>query len=443
MKRHIFQSLTTWQHKKDRKPLIIKGARQIGKTYILKELGKNQFPAYFYINFERDQTLHQLFKKDLAPARLLSDLNFYFRTTINPNQDLLIFDEIQACPNALTSLKYFHEEMPELALTCAGSLLGITLNAGSFPVGKVDFLNMYPMTFLEFLLGTGEDQLYKLLNHLTLESEIPLTAHNQLWDYFKLYLIIGGLPEIVNYYAQNKQNLNSSLLFIRQKQSELILAYYADIAKHSGKINAMHIDRVWRSVPNQLSTQHNHSARRFTFKGIIPGIDRYSRLANVIDWLETANLLVKQSITHCAQLPLSAYTKENIFKLFMFDVGLLGAMIDLSPKVILDYDYGSYKGYFAENFVAQAFLASGLTHLYSWHEGSSEIEFLKEVNGLLLPVEVKSGWVTQAKSLKVFNDKYHPPYRTIFSAKNLLIDKKNLIHYYPLYLAERFPLPEN
>ena len=225
---------------------------------------------------------------------------------------------------------------------------------------------------------------------------------------------------------------------MRENQDNLLSTYIADIAKHSGKQNAMHIERLWRNVPAQLAREHDGSAGKFKFKGVIPGIKRYSKLAGGIDWLVSAGLIIKARIVNSGQLPFSAHTTENTFKLYVFDAGLLGALSDLPPKSIIEYEYGSYKGYFAENFAAQEFVCSGVKELYCWKEGSAEVEFLREINGNVLPVEIKSGWVTQAKSIKVFAQKYHPKYRAIFSANNLSLDSINKVHRYPLYLASRF-----
>lgn len=202
----------------------------------------------------------------------------------------------------------------------------------------------------------------------------------------------------------------------------------------------MHIERIWRNIPTQLARVQNGSAPKFKFKWIVPGIRSYSRLAGAIDWLNTAGLIIKIQIVNSGKLPLSAYTAENRFKLCCFDVGLLGAMSQLPPKTILSYDYGTYKGYFAENFVAQEFTYADIRPLYSWREKTAEVEFLVEKSGEVLPVEVKSGWVIQAKSLKVFAEKYNPLYRTVLSAKNPQINHYNRLHHYPLYLAPRFPL---
>lgn len=440
MNRDLLSHLLQWKIKKDRKPLILKGARQVGKTFLLKAFGSEYFPQCHYINFEKDLALEKLFERNLDPKRIIDELSFYLDHPINIQQDLVIFDEIQACPKALTSLKYFYEDMPALALCAAGSLLGIHLNSGSFPVGKTDFMYMHPLTFTEFLSGIGDEKSAFFIKNISTQTTISDLIHQHLWDRFKLYLIVGGLPEIVDTYRQHQDNVYQALQTVRTKQHELINGYYADIAKHSGKVNAMHVDRIWQSIPSQLARTENGSATKFKFKGVISGIDRYSRLANVIDWLEGAGLIIKVQIAHSAQLPLTAYTKENAFKLFLFDVGILGAMSDLSPKTIFDYDYGTYKGYFAENFVAQEFLTASEKPLYGWQEGTAEVEFLREIHGDIIPIEVKSGWVTQTKSLKVFAQKYRPKFQTIMSANHLFIDKKHHIYRYPLYLAGQFPL---
>jgi len=440
LKRDIFGKLKQWKDKKSRKPLILKGARQVGKTYILKRFAGELFPNYHYVNFEADETLSKIFDRDLNPKRILQELSFYVNSSINTDHDLMIFDEIQACPKALTSLKYFQEELPNFPICAAGSLLGIHLGQSSFPVGKVEHLDMFPMCFREFLEASGESRYSEFLRALTDKDHIPETVHLHLWDQLKIYFIVGGLPEVVQTYVETKEDLHTSLRIVREKQSDLITDYVSDIAKHSGKQNAMHIERVWKNIPAQLAREQDGSTPKFRFKGVVPGIKAYSRLADAIDWLNTAGLIIKIHIANSAKIPFSAYTMENRFKLFSFDVGILGAMSQLNPKTILDYDYGSYKGYFAENFIAQEFRCAGAGPLYSWKKNTAEIEFIREINGGALPVEVKSGWVTQAKSLKVFAEKYKPWFRTIMSARNMNIDRVNRVHHYPLYLAFYFPL---
>jgi predicted AAA+ superfamily ATPase len=439
MKRLILDDLLKWKARPDRKPLIIKGVRQVGKTFILKEFGKTAFPNYHYVNFEQNQKAILLFKENLDPKHLLNELSFLLNTSIDEKNDLLIFDEIQACPRALTSLKYFVEQLPELALCCAGSLLGLHLNDSSFPVGKIDLLHMYPMTFAEFLLANDEKNLLHYLENFTVESVYSKAAHNHLWEQLKMYFITGGLPEVVYTYLNGKENVFNALNLVRQKQNELIFGYYADIVKHSGKVNAMHIDRVWRSVPAQLMQSQDGSAKRFHFKDIVPGIDRYQRLVNVFDWLLAAELIIKVSIIEHVEIPLLSFTEDARFKLYMFDIGILGAMAELTPQTILEYHYGTYKGYFAENFIAQEFIANGVKHLYSWQNNRTEVEFLRVLNDKIIPIEVKSGWITRSQSLNKFAEKYQSPYRAVFSANPPHIDIKNKYHHYPLYMAHWFP----
>lgn len=434
MKRFILSKLAQWKNAPSRNPLILKGARQVGKTYALLEFAKEHYGQHHYFNFEKTPALHSVFAESLEPVSIIQKLSLYLGKSIDVNRDLMIWDEIQACPNALTSLKYFSEEMPQANICAAGSLLGVYLNPVSYPVGKVDHLEMHPMSFLEFLLALGEEPYVKLLQE-TLTSNIPQIAHEYLWNRLKQYFITGGLPEVVKIFCDHQQDMLNAFKLVRKKQGDLIEDYFADIAKHSGKINAMHINRVWRNIPQQLAQAQDGSAKKFKFKGVIPNVDRFAKISDALDWLVSAGLIIKVAIINKGCLPFQAYAKENAFKLFLFDVGILGAMSEINPKTILDYDYGSYKGFFAENYVAQALTFSSPVGLYSWAEGTAEVEFLREIEGNVIPVEVKSGWVTQAKSLKVFSDKYKPPYRVILSAKNFRVNDQ--VRLLPLYLTER------
>lgn len=439
MKREISLSLHAWKSSKYRKPLILKGARQVGKTYALKAFASTAYPHYHYLNFEKQPILNSLFDGNLDPEQIVQAIGLHLKTAINPKQDLIILDEIQACPNALTSLKYFCEDAPYMHICAAGSLLGVYLTPVSYPVGKVDHLNLYPMSFLEFLSATGDEQYVVFLKNMNVHTRIPTPAHEHLWQRWKHYLVTGGLPEVVKLYCDLQPDLFTAFEAVRQKQRDLIEDYFSDIAKHSGKINAMHINRIWRNIPEQLAQTQDASAKKFKFKGAISGIDRYHKLADALDWLESAGLILKTRIVNTAALPLKAYVKENNFKLFMFDVGILGALSEISPSTILNYDYGSYKGFVAENYIAQAFTFSSTSQLYSWVENTAEVEFVKEIEGKIIPIEIKSGWVTQAKSLTVFAQKYNPPYRVIISAQPFLIDSQTKLQKIPLYLAELFP----
>ena len=440
MRRSIIKQLIDWSQQETRRPLIVDGARQVGKTHALQTFGREHFKRMHYFNFEKVPTLCDDFAESLDPKDVIQALSFRVGDSIDLSQDLIILDEIQECPNALTSLKYFCEEYPNSYICAAGSLLGVVLAPVSFPVGKVDRLEMHPMTFVEFLQALEKNQLVELLERMNLTRSIPAAAHEQLWAYLKYYFITGGLPEVVDIFRRNQADLFDAFIQVRQKQSSLLKDYFADIAKHSGKVNAMHIQRLLHAVPEQLGRNQDGSATKFRFKNAIAGVDRFSKIAPAIDWLKSAGLLIKVNIINQGKLPFKFYVQENTFKLFVFDVGLLGALSELPPKTILDYDYGSFKGFFAENFVAQAFEASGRRSLYAWNEGTAEVEFLSEQDGVVVPIEVKSGWVTQAKSLRVFAQKYRPAYRVIMSAKPMHIDRKHKIHHYPLYLAGLFPL---
>lgn len=435
MKRNVTESLNDWKSSANRKPLILKGARQVGKTHILKEFGREDFPRCHYVNFEEDERLGRIFEQDLKPHRILDELQFYLDQIIDRRQDLVIFDEIQRCSKALTSLKYFSEEMPELALCAAGSLLGVTLHMESFPVGKVQFLAMYPLSFDEFLDGIGKERLAELIRKHDLTQPVPEMAHEQLWELWKRYLIVGSLPEAVNHYREKQENLYEAVQIIRKAQRDLLDAYLADIAKHCGKTNALHIERLWRNVPAQLAQSQNGSAGKFKLREGIPGIRGYERLSAPLDWLEGADLLIRVPIIDAVGIPLSGYAKENRFKLYFFDVGLLGAMSGIAPATFLNYDFGSYKGYVAENFVAQELRAAGDKTIYCWQGRTAEVEFLLEKEGEIVPVEVKSGWVTQSKSLKVYTDRYHPSKSYILSANN--VKHSNSRHHLPLYMAAR------
>lgn len=438
MRRLLLEKLVHWKAKKDRKPLILKGARQVGKTTLLQMFGQQCFSAVHSINFEKDLGLEKIFEANLDPRHLIKELEFYFNRSINLDQDLLILDEIQACPRALTSLKYFAEEMPNLAVASAGSLLGVYLGPTSFPVGKVDIISLHPMSFEEFLLAMGDERSLSFLRDIKETEPFSEIVHQRLFEQLKYYFIVGGLPEAVKIFIEEKENLFTAFTKVREKQNTLLETYLADIAKHSGKVNSMHISRIWQSIPSQLAHTQDGSGMKFKFKEAVPGIDRYSRLVSAIDWLEAAKLIIKVPIVNSGLIPFSAHASETVFKLYLFDVGLLGAMSGLTPQSILSYDYGSYKGYFAENFIAQAFLARGFSSLYSWQEKFAEVEFLYESNGAAIPIEVKSGWVMHAKSVKIFADKYRSPYRIIFSANPL--STSSVIHRYPLYLAGWLPV---
>ena len=441
MKRSIGKQLDAWRTTPGRRPLLLQGARQVGKTYSLKEFGQTRFARYHYINFEEQERFISAFAGDLDPNRILQDLALLLNTPIDRQTDLLILDEIQQCPRALTSLKYFAEHLPELAVCAAGSLLGVHLGESSFPVGKVAELHLHPLSFEEFLLAGENARLHEAFTEIVAARPLSEAVHARLWEEFKFYLVTGGLPEPVAAFMRRRDDLFAAFQDVRAIQTRLVSHYIADMAKHCGRQNAMHLERLWRNVPAQLGRDQSGSAPRFAFKGVLPGIRGYERMAGAIDWLAAAGLILRLPIVNSGLLPFPAYEKESFFKLFVFDVGILGALSRLPPKTVLDYDYGTYKGFYAENFAAQEFRAAGRANLACWREGRAEVEFLCEVDGAPIPLEIKSGWVTQAKSLKVFIQKYHPPFSAVFSGRNLGADPSSRRVFYPLYLASRFPLP--
>lgn len=434
MERTRMNSLLEWKEKKNRKPLILQGARQVGKTHLLKEFGRRHFEKYHYINFENKTVLPEIFEKTLDPVSIITELELHLRTKIDKDKDLVIFDEIQREPRALTSLKYFCEEMPEIAVCAAGSLLGVTMNIDSFPVGKVDLLELRPLSFSEFLNATEDKMVSDFFNGHDLKEPLSVIVHQKLMEIWKHYLIVGGLPEAVEYYRTHSDDLFNTFSRVREIQEVLLKTYMADIAKHSGKINSIHIEQVLMSVPAQLAKSVDESAKKFIFKDVIKGISGYNRLSNPIGWLERADLILRVPVIEHVEIPLVAQVKPNIFKLYFFDVGMLGAISDLTPLQILRFDFATFKGFFAENFVLQELISSGISRTYCWQGRTSEIEFLIHTKaGDIIPVEVKSGSVTQSKSLSVYNERYEPLFSILLSAKNEGRQPKRW--YVPVYAA--------
>lgn len=413
----------------------------MGKTHLLRQFGRQEFPHTHYFNFEEDPKICGIFSPDLTPKRIISELAIRSGVRINPSDDLLIFDEIQECPKALTSLKYFCEDMPELSLCCAGSLLGVKLSGESFPVGKVEFLPLHPMNFEEFLQAAGDEMSREIFAGALEKKQIPLVGHDRLLTYLREYFFTGGMPHIVQTYLRCREDSVMDLKRIRAEQKNLIDSYNKDFAKHSGKTNAMHIVSVFENVPMQLSLAHDESVRRYQFKGVIANKKSFSDLQGPITWLEKAGLVIKVKICNRAEIPLEAFSKQNMFKLFLFDVGLLGCLLDLPYHSLIDNNYGMAKGFFAENFVAQEFMAAAVSkQIYSWTEGHSEIEFLRVAEGKIIPIEVKSGKRTRAKSLGEYLQRYHPARAIKLSTNPLNMDSFKVIWNYPLYLSGKIHL---
>jgi hypothetical protein len=441
MKRIIEASLLQWKDKEIRKPLLLQGARQVGKTYVLQNFAKKQFSKSHYFDLEELKVeLAPIFNDyPLDPKQLLDKLSFVSGRTINIKEDILILDEIQAIPRAITALKYFFQSMGGLAIAAAGSNLGVIHSDEPFPVGKIEILHMYPMNFDEFLAGTGEEMALSFLNDFN-GGKTDDIYHRRLFDLLKGYFVTGGMPEVIGQYEVNKDQPLEAFRAVRQLQRQLIFHYESDFSKYAGSTNARHIERVFRAIPLQLANTQDQKSKKFKFKDVISrGYRSYEDLADPIEWLTKAGLALKVNTNLHPSTPIMAGAKETNFKLLLFDIGLLGAMIGLTPESILRYDYGSYKGYFAENFVLQELYSYGLNKIVTWSGRTSEIEFVLEIDGKIVPVEVKSGFNTKAKSLQAFINKYNPSYSIKLTGNRFGFDRQKRIFNYPLYMISKFP----
>ncbi len=426
--RDILNDLKLWKNNPQRKPLIVNGARQVGKSTILKEFGKSDYPNIHYFNFELEPALNSLFESSLDPSIILKNLMINKNININ-KKDLLFFDEIQNSPKALNSLKYFQENSPEINLCAAGSLLGIHLSHESYPVGKVDELSMYPLSFKEFLLALDMKMLADELS-----GSINNFLHEKFWETWKLYLIVGGLPEVISTYLKFRDNVFQALNSVREKQKLLINEYVRDMAKHSGKANSLHLERVFREIPIQLAKSQDDSVKRFRFSGVLQGVSQYSRFASVFDWLQGAGLVFKVPLVDSVEIPLIQHVKESKFKAYLFDTGILSALIDMPVKSLLDFNFNTYKGYLAENYVLQELMCRGVNStIYGWQGKNAEIEFLVSGFSGIIPIEVKSGSVKKAKSFASYIKRYSPEKGIILG--NTTSRKDGIVFREPIYKA--------
>lgn len=428
MKRQIFNHLQRWKTDKSRKPLILMGARQVGKTYLLKAFGTQEYENIAYCNFENSPSLQELFSRSLKPEDILKILSIELSIEIKPKTTLIIFDEIQECPKALNSLKYFNEFANEYHICAAGSLLGVTLagNQG-FPVGKVNFMHLYPLSFEEFLQAKGERKLMQYLDDINKIESLPLILHEKLSDFFKEYLYVGGMPAAVSEYIDSR-NFNQ----IRTMQIHILEAYRLDFAKHASANIIMKLNQVWNVIPSQLAKEN----KKFIYSVIRTGA-RAQEFENAIQWLLEAGLIHKVYTTTIPKLPLSAYVHHDIFKIYLSDVGLLGAMAGLSEKTIIHGNeiYQEFRGALIENYVAQELARQGYGLFYWASQGQAELDFLLQDNDAIYPIEVKSGNTHRKKSLQIYIQKYQPNLAIRLSPMNLKLD--GLILNCPLYFLSK------
>lgn len=442
MKRSFWKILEAWKEADHRKPLLLQGARQVGKTWLLMAFGKALFEHCIVLDFAEDPALCRLFEPDLKPDRILTDLEVYLNQEICMENTLLVFDEIQQCPKALTALKYFCEAWPSAYICASGSLLGLGLSEQNFPVGKVQREWLHPMSFQEFLEALNESRLGTALRTAAEnQTNISSAIHQKAFNLFKEYLVTGGMPEVVHRYIELRDTRVAAFQAVRSLQRELMESYLDDIAKHSGTLKAVRIAAVFKNIPEQLARETT-GIRKFLFKNVLPGRSSYEELEGPIEWLIKAGLVHRVPICRAIRHPLSAHTERNAFMIYLFDVGILGAMLHLDPATIHQYDFGQFKGFLAENVVLSELLCSGTEPVYTWRRTASEIEFLIPHGDQVIPVEVKAGLNTKAKSMKVFREKYRPERAILFSGVGINQLDQGLLHA-PLYLAGMVPLKES
>ncbi|MBP6103711.1 MAG: ATP-binding protein [Gammaproteobacteria bacterium] len=431
VERAFTSELQKWQKSPDRKPLVLMGARQVGKTFLFKKFAADHYENSIYLNFDKDKRLGPLlFGDSLDPKVLIDKLSIHFKQNINVGSTLIIFDEVQESPDALNSLKYFHEEANEYHVCAAGSLLGVKLlNTQGFPVGQVNIEYLYPLDFFEFLAAIQETQLLAEVENITRISPIVEFLHAKLIDLFKIYLITGGMPEAINTYVKTQD-----LYQVREKQAEILNAYYLDFAKHAPKEQVMKIMQVWESIPSQLVKEN----KKFIYSAIRQGA-RANDFEIAIQWLVEADLICKTYNISVPNLPLTAYVNPDIFKLYMFDVGLYGAIAGLDPEIIIHGDelFKEFKGSLTETYAAQVLhkLNAGKMRagLYYWtSNGRAEVDFVIQHHNKIYPLEVKSGTSSKQRSLSVYAEKYTPPWVLRTSPQNLKTTG-NLINI-PLYM---------
>ena len=401
MYRYAIENLDKWKNSKNRKPLIIEGARQVGKTWIMKDFGKKSYNKTVYINFDSNVQMAELFSIDLNVERIIMGLELYAGHKINPTDTLIIFDEVQEVPKALSSLKYFYENAPEYHIVCAGSLLGIALHEGtSFPVGKVDFLKLYPLSFKEFLMAIGLERFAELLDKKDYDM---IKSFKQTYiDALKQYYYVGGMPEVVASFADEK-DFNEA----RKIQKRILTAYEQDFSKHAPKEIVPKIRMLWNSIPSQLTKEN----KKFIY-GLIREGARAKEYETAIMWLSGCGLVHKVSRINAPNIPLKAYEDLKAFKLFIVDVGLLGAMVRLNQRTLL---YGNelfteFKGALTEQYVMQQLAVNQDLGVYYYtnDRNTCEVDFIVDNGDNIIPLEVKAEINLKAKSLKTYREKFTP-----------------------------------
>ncbi|MCL2058627.1 MAG: ATP-binding protein [Oscillospiraceae bacterium] len=425
MERKIVKYLLAWKNNPKKQPLLLQGARQVGKTYILLSFGKEHYKNVVHFSLEESADIRAVFERDLNPERIVKELAAKSGQSIMPGDTLIIFDEIQACEQALTSLKYFSEKAPQYHIAAAGSLLGVAVKRKnfSFPVGKVDMRNLYPMDFEEFLWALGQEKLYDLI-YESYEGFTPLSLHDTAMDLYKTYLVVGGMPRAVSEYVSMRD-----FDFVVAVQRTLNDSYIADMAKYATPVETTRNMAVWDSIPAQLAKE-NH---KFQYKVIKSGA-RSKDYEAAMDWLTAAGMINKCVNVTEGKLPLKAYEQPDIFKVYMVDTGLLCSKLDIAANVVLHtpHSFDGFKGALAENYIMQALVVNGIKPYYWSSPGKAEVDFVfQDRQSNIIPLEAKSADNVRSKSLRNFRDIYNPVYSIRASAKNFGFE--NGIKSIPLY----------
>lgn len=431
MYREILEDLKEWKDNPGRKPLLLTGVRQCGKTYIIEEFARENFKSYVCINFEESEKLSSIFDYDFDVRRIVAELEINCRTKIVPGETCVFFDEIQECPRAITSLKYFCENMRELHLICAGSLLGVAIKKQqlSFPVGKVNRLELHPMDFREFVIAKGRDDLIRVFENWPADREIPDLYSVPMKKLLKEFYVVGGMPEAVKTWVET-----GNIEDVEEVLSGILKDYADDFSKHAPGEEVIKMRWIWDSIPVQLAREN----RKFMFSHVREG-KRAAYLEDALQWLVDAGLVVKLHLVENPELPLSGFANKSYFKVYLCDVGLLRVKSKVDAGTVFDEtpSYIRFKGGFTENYVLNELVSYG-KEPYFWHSGNTaEVDFIYENKGEIVPVEVKSAENTQAKSYKLFCQKYRPGTGFKLSQKNIAENNLDGTKTYsiPLYLC--------
>lgn len=425
MERKIEAELIAWKKSTGRMPLVLHGARQVGKTFVVKKFANEHYANFVYLNFEANAQLQAIFRKDLSPKRIVAELSVLMGVAIQEHTTLLFFDEIQASERALTSLKYFSEETPDYHIIAAGSLLGVALHREqySFPVGKVVVKMLYPLDFEEFLWATASKDAANIIR-TCYNSNLSCSLHEHFMEQFRLYLCLGGMPNVINTYLQTH-----SFDEVDVVQRNIVDAYIVDMAKYALPVDTVKIMSTYHSVPTQLAKEN----KKFQYKFIKSGA-RSNQYETAIDWLCVSGIVIKCVRIHQGHYPLSVHSEPGIFKIYMGDIGLLRSKLGIAAQVILSdsQQMNYFKGSLVENYVANALVSRGFECYYWESEGKAEVDFVIQTNGgECIPIEVKSSENVRSKSLNQYVMKYNPPYSIRISAKNFGFENeiKSIPHY--------------